>query len=77
MKRFFAALLVCVILASVALPMTAFAATNDTPSVEQKGDMNQSPKTGDTIIYVPMVLAATCAIGGVVLYATADRKQKV
>lgn len=76
MKRFFAALLVCVILASVALPMAAFA-TEDVPSIEQKGDADQSPKTGDTIIYVPMALAATFAIGGVVLYATAERKQNV
>lgn len=78
MKRFFAMLLVCVVLVSVVLPTTAFAAENDgfVGSVEQKGDLDTPPKTGDDIIYVPMVTAVIFAVGGAVLYATADRKQK-
>lgn len=82
MKRFFAALLVCVMLMSVALPMTAYAAENDgyVGSAEQKGDMDKNPsgnpKTGDNIIYVPIALATVSVIGGAVLFATADRKKK-
>lgn len=80
MKRLVCALIVCVLLMSVVVPLTAFATEEDdfVPSVEQGGDVDDkpSPKTGDTILYVPLALAGISAAGAVVLCATAEKKHK-
>lgn len=75
MKRFFATLLVCVLLVSAIIPMTAFA-TGYTPSVSQKGDMNTSPKTGDTYLRVPVAAMGVSAVGLIALFAVANKKKE-
>lgn len=80
MKRMIAVLLVCVLMMSAAIPLTAFATEDDdfVSSVEQKGDMDKAPpRTGDTIFYVPAALTLAFAVGGVVLYVTSDKKQSI
>lgn len=78
MKRFLTALMLCILLLSAVVPLPAFAAEQDgfVPSAEQEGDMNEPPRTGDTIWYVPMAMSGILVAGTAVLYAIADKKQR-
>lgn len=79
MKKFFAMLLVCMLLVTATLPVTAFATENDgfVDSVHQEGDPNASPKTGDAMDLVSVAGAVIFAFAAGSFFAAADEKKKI